>query len=66
MAACRWGITQSLDQVFEAEPIIKRVMNDEAFITRAFIGPQCVARLLSLFLPIIMVSVYRVYVQDIP
>lgn len=37
----RWGITHTLDEVFEAEPIIKRVMNDEGKITKAFIGAPC-------------------------
>ena len=37
----RWGITATLDQVFEAEPIIKHVMNDEYMITRAFIATAC-------------------------
>ena len=41
MHVCRWGITHTLDQVFEAEPIIKHVMNDESGITRAFVATAC-------------------------
>ena len=35
---CRQGVTHTLDQVFNAPLLIKKVMNDESGITRAFVG----------------------------
>ncbi|EIE27053.1 P-loop containing nucleoside triphosphate hydrolase protein [Coccomyxa subellipsoidea C-169] len=33
-----FGITHTLDEVFEAPPVIKRILNDESSITRAYVG----------------------------
>lgn len=38
---CRQGVTHTLDQVFSAPLLIKKVMNDESGITRAFVGAGC-------------------------
>lgn len=37
---CRHGVTHTLDQVFNAPLLIKKIMNDESGITRAFIGTE--------------------------
>jgi hypothetical protein len=34
----RYGITHTLDEVFDAPKIVKRVINDEVVLTRAFVG----------------------------
>ena len=37
---CRHGVTHTLDQIFNAPLLIKKIMNDESGITRAFIGTE--------------------------
>ncbi|KAK9915722.1 hypothetical protein WJX75_003203 [Coccomyxa subellipsoidea] len=32
------GVTHTLDEVFEAPPVIKRIFNDESVITKAYVG----------------------------
>ena len=38
LVCCRHGVTHTLDQVFNANILIKKVMNDEALITKSFVG----------------------------
>ncbi len=33
-----FDITHTLDEVFEAAPVIKHILSDECSITRAFVG----------------------------
>ncbi len=39
-AWCRYGITHTLDQVFEAPPVVKHVMTDEANLNEAYVGTR--------------------------
>ena len=45
----RYGITHTLDQVFDAPPVVKAVLVEEAGLNEAYIGTQYV---LSVSLPV--------------
>ena len=37
---CRLGVTHTLDEVFHAPLVIKKVINDESHITKSFVGSE--------------------------
>ena len=39
---CRFGVTHTLDEVFEADPIVKHVICDEGGVNNAYLGKPCV------------------------
>ncbi len=39
-AGVRYGITHTLDEVFDAIPIVKHVFNDEAQLGQTYVGTQ--------------------------
>lgn len=39
-ACCRYGITHTLDEVFQAPAVIKHVMTDEANLNEAYAGTR--------------------------
>ncbi len=41
-APCRYKVTHTLDEVFEADPVVKHVLCDEAGVNNAYVGAQCV------------------------
>lgn len=41
-APCRFKVTHTLDGVFEADPVVKHVLCDEAGVNNAYVGAQCV------------------------
>ena len=38
----RYKVTHTLDEVFEAHPVVKRVLCDEAAINATYVGGPCV------------------------
>ena len=42
MCKRRFGITHTLDEVFEADPVVKHVICDEGGVNNAYIGNPCV------------------------
>jgi hypothetical protein len=38
VSRCSHGVNHTLDEVFEAPPVIKRIFNDESVITKAYVG----------------------------
>lgn len=39
---CRFGVTHTLDEVFEADPVVKHVICDEGGVNNAYLGTPCV------------------------
>jgi hypothetical protein len=41
LAVCRFGVEATLDEVFEAPPLIKHNLKDEAGIHETYVGGRC-------------------------
>ena len=45
---CRWGVSNTLDEVIDCPQVVKHTLNDESMIGSAYVGPRCVIALLGL------------------